>query len=173
MGTDTAAPAEPTTLEVPTRVNPYSVIDITPFQEELPPPPDPDAEDDGASQPVASGYSVPVPCGYAVPCNLPLLLPAYSSPVVVRAASLDEEGSALLLSHTAGNGCLLFLRPAVLSVRLEPPEQTETESPVHLLPAEAAGTCRPCCGPRCPGLLRVKHCPPLAKCSVFYSEQTL
>ncbi|XP_045667156.1 rho guanine nucleotide exchange factor 10 isoform X2 [Ursus americanus] len=91
MGTDTAAPVEPTTLEVPTRVNPYSVIDITPFQEEQPPPPDPDAEDDGASQPVASGYSVPVPCGYAVPCNLPLLLPAYSSPVVVRAASLDEE----------------------------------------------------------------------------------
>ncbi|XP_042790082.1 rho guanine nucleotide exchange factor 10 isoform X6 [Panthera leo] len=90
-GTDAEAPVEGTTLEVPTRVNPYSVIDITPFQEEQPPPADPDAEEESASPPVPSGYSVPVPCGYAVPCNLPLLVPAYSSPVVIRAASLEEE----------------------------------------------------------------------------------
>ncbi|XP_025788787.1 rho guanine nucleotide exchange factor 10 [Puma concolor] len=90
-GTDAEAPVEGPTLEVPTRVNPYSVIDITPFQEEQPPPADPDAEEESASPPVPSGYSVPVPCGYAVPCNLPLLVPAYSSPVVIRAASLEEE----------------------------------------------------------------------------------
>ncbi|XP_027454536.2 rho guanine nucleotide exchange factor 10 isoform X3 [Zalophus californianus] len=91
MGADTDAPAEPTTHEVPTRVNPYSVIDITPFQEEQSPPADPGPEDDSMSLPVPSGYSVPVPCGYAVPCNLPLLLPAYSSPVVIRATSLHGE----------------------------------------------------------------------------------
>ncbi|KAF0886420.1 ARHGA factor, partial [Crocuta crocuta] len=90
-GTDADVPAEGTTPELPTRVNPYSVIDITPLQEEQPPPADPDVEEEGASPPVPSGYSVPVPCGYAVPCNLPLLMPAYSSPVVVRTASLDEE----------------------------------------------------------------------------------
>lgn len=97
-GTDADVPAEGTTPEVPTRVNPYSVIDITPLQEEQPPPADPDVEEEGASPPVPSGYSVPVPCGYAVPCNLPLLMPAYSSPVVVRATSLDEEGRGFLLS---------------------------------------------------------------------------
>lgn len=80
---------------VPTRVNPYSVIDITPFQEDQPPPPpspDANAEEEGAGLRVPSGYSVPVPCGYAVPSNLPLLLPAYSSPVVIRAESVEEEG---------------------------------------------------------------------------------
>ncbi|XP_035966608.2 rho guanine nucleotide exchange factor 10 isoform X3 [Halichoerus grypus] len=90
-GADTDAPAEPTAREVPTRVSPYSVIDIAPFQEEQCPPAEPGPEDDGVSLPVPSGYSVPVPCGYAVPCNLPLLLPAYSSPVVARAASLHGE----------------------------------------------------------------------------------
>uniref|UniRef100_A0A8C4LN32 Rho guanine nucleotide exchange factor 10 n=1 Tax=Equus asinus asinus TaxID=83772 RepID=A0A8C4LN32_EQUAS len=93
-GTDTAATVEPTKLVAPTRVNPYSVIDITPFQEDQPPPPDPEAEDESVSLHVPSGYSVPVPCGYAVPCSLPLLLPAYSSPVIIRATSLDEEGSS-------------------------------------------------------------------------------
>lgn len=94
MGTDTDAPAEPAALQAPARVNPYSVIDIAPFQDEQPLPLDADAEDDGGSQPVPSGYSVPVPCGYAVPCSLPLLLPAYSSPVAVRAVPAHEEGSA-------------------------------------------------------------------------------
>uniref|UniRef100_A0A8C7BET0 Rho guanine nucleotide exchange factor 10 n=1 Tax=Neovison vison TaxID=452646 RepID=A0A8C7BET0_NEOVI len=91
MGTDTDAPAEPAALQAPARVNPYSVIDIAPFQDEQPLPLDADAEDDGGSQPVPSGYSVPVPCGYAVPCSLPLLLPAYSSPVAVRAVPAHEE----------------------------------------------------------------------------------
>lgn len=74
--------AEPPKPGVLSRVNPYSVIDITPLQEDQPPPPDLDAEGEGGGPHVPSGYCVPVPCGYAVPCSLPLLLPAYSSPVL-------------------------------------------------------------------------------------------
>ncbi|XP_069320712.1 rho guanine nucleotide exchange factor 10 isoform X2 [Eulemur rufifrons] len=85
------AAAEPAQLAVPAKVNPYSVIDISPFQEDLPPTPEGSVEEEGAGLLVPSGYSVPVPCGYAVPSSLPLLLPAYSSPVIVRAVSLDEE----------------------------------------------------------------------------------
>nr|XP_044986670.1 rho guanine nucleotide exchange factor 10 isoform X1 [Jaculus jaculus]XP_044986671.1 rho guanine nucleotide exchange factor 10 isoform X1 [Jaculus jaculus]XP_044986672.1 rho guanine nucleotide exchange factor 10 isoform X1 [Jaculus jaculus]XP_044986673.1 rho guanine nucleotide exchange factor 10 isoform X1 [Jaculus jaculus]XP_044986674.1 rho guanine nucleotide exchange factor 10 isoform X1 [Jaculus jaculus] len=95
MGTETTvettAVAEPAKLLVPTKVNPYSVIDITPFQEDQPPSPDTNMEEEGVSLRVPSGYSVPVPCGYAVPSNLPLLLPAYSSPVIIRAESVEEE----------------------------------------------------------------------------------
>nr|XP_045735531.1 rho guanine nucleotide exchange factor 10 isoform X1 [Mirounga angustirostris]XP_054364522.1 rho guanine nucleotide exchange factor 10 isoform X1 [Mirounga angustirostris]XP_054364523.1 rho guanine nucleotide exchange factor 10 isoform X1 [Mirounga angustirostris] len=90
-GADTDTPAEPPAREVPTRASPYSVIDIAPFQEEQCLPADLGPEDGCLSLPVPSGYSVPVPCGYAVPCNLPLLLPAYSSPVVTHAASLHGE----------------------------------------------------------------------------------
>ncbi|KAK2509395.1 hypothetical protein MC885_016317 [Smutsia gigantea] len=90
-GKDSVAPLDLATILVPTRVNPYSVIDITPFREEQPPSPDPEAEDGGTSLHIPSGYSVPVPCGYAVPSSLPALLPAYSSPIIVHAASLDEE----------------------------------------------------------------------------------
>ncbi|KAM7111538.1 rho guanine nucleotide exchange factor 10-like isoform 4-T4 [Molossus nigricans] len=92
---DMGVPVEPTKLGVPARVNPYSVIDITPFQEDQPPPPDPEAEEESVSPHVPSGYSVPVPCGYAVPSNLPALLPAYSSPVIMRTVSLDEEAETL------------------------------------------------------------------------------
>ena len=89
---------EPTKLVLPMKVNPYSVIDITPFQEDQPPTPVPSAEEENVGLHVPCGYLVPVPCGYAVPSNLPLLLPAYSSPVIIRATSLDEEGTATLLS---------------------------------------------------------------------------
>ncbi|KAM5264627.1 rho guanine nucleotide exchange factor 10 [Ctenodactylus gundi] len=87
--------SEPLRPAAPVKVNPYSVIDITPFQEDLPLNPDPSAEGEGAGLHVPSGYSVPVPCGYAVPSSLPLLLPAYSSPVIIRAESMDEEAEAL------------------------------------------------------------------------------
>uniref|UniRef100_A0A8C8Z4A5 Rho guanine nucleotide exchange factor 10 n=1 Tax=Prolemur simus TaxID=1328070 RepID=A0A8C8Z4A5_PROSS len=89
--------AESAQLAVPVKVNPYSVIDISPFQEDLPPTPEGSVEEEGTGLLVPSGYSVPVPCGYAVPSSLPLLLPAYSSPVIVRAVSLDEEGTAGIL----------------------------------------------------------------------------
>ncbi|XP_012501319.1 PREDICTED: rho guanine nucleotide exchange factor 10 [Propithecus coquereli] len=88
---DSIAGAEPAQLAVPVKVNPYSVIDISPIQEDPPPTPEGSAEEEGAGLLVPSGYAVPVPCGYAVPSSLPLLLPAYSSPVIVRAASLDGE----------------------------------------------------------------------------------
>uniref|UniRef100_A0A4X1VZN0 Rho guanine nucleotide exchange factor 10 n=2 Tax=Sus scrofa TaxID=9823 RepID=A0A4X1VZN0_PIG len=92
-GADTASPSEPPQLGAPARVSPYSVIDITPFQEDppLPPTPDPGAEEEGATPHVPSGYLVPVPCGYAVPSNLPLLLPAYSSPVVTHVPTEPAE----------------------------------------------------------------------------------
>lgn len=79
------------------RVNPYSVITISPMQEkELLLSPEPTTQDGTISPTLSSGYSVPVPCGYAVPSNLPLILPAYSSPVIIRNPSVDEEGSVEL-----------------------------------------------------------------------------
>ncbi|XP_018119023.1 rho guanine nucleotide exchange factor 10 isoform X3 [Xenopus laevis] len=48
--------------------------------------------DESTSPRVPSGYSVPVPCGYAVPSNLPLLQPAYSTPIIIRNISVDEQG---------------------------------------------------------------------------------
>uniref|UniRef100_A0A2K5YIE2 Rho guanine nucleotide exchange factor 10 n=1 Tax=Mandrillus leucophaeus TaxID=9568 RepID=A0A2K5YIE2_MANLE len=90
-GAETTPGVEPAKLVLPTKVNPYSVIDITPFQEDQPPAPAPSTEEESVGLHVPCGYSVPVPCGYAVPSNLPLLLPAYSSPVIIRATSLDEE----------------------------------------------------------------------------------
>ncbi|KAF7474535.1 Hypothetical predicted protein [Marmota monax] len=87
------AVAEPAPLAVPARVNPYSVIDITPFQEDQPPPSDLSAEEEAVGLQVPSGYSVPVPCGYAVPCSLPLLQPAYCSPAIIRTESAEEEGT--------------------------------------------------------------------------------
>ncbi|XP_016047280.1 rho guanine nucleotide exchange factor 10 isoform X3 [Erinaceus europaeus] len=91
--TDTMIPMEPAKSTVPTKVNPYSVIDITPFQEEsLTDPTVEEEEEEEAGTPhVPSGYSVPVPYGYAAPCSLPALLPAYCSPVLIRTRSGDEE----------------------------------------------------------------------------------
>ncbi|XP_069903340.1 rho guanine nucleotide exchange factor 10 isoform X2 [Oryctolagus cuniculus] len=90
-GTEAGLVAEPAKPVAPTRVNPYSVIDITPLQEDPPLAPDPLAEEESVGPHVPSGYSVPVPCGYAVPSSLPLLLPAYSSPVIIRTTSVEEE----------------------------------------------------------------------------------
>lgn len=113
-------PVEPTKLAAPARVSPYSVIDITPFQEDQPRPPDPEAEGDSVSLHVPSGYVVPVPCGYAVPSSLPALLPAYSSPVVVHTPAPHEEGrapSALRRAPCSGVGpvphCLCAPLPVI------------------------------------------------------------
>uniref|UniRef100_A0AAY4BZM0 Rho guanine nucleotide exchange factor 10 n=1 Tax=Denticeps clupeoides TaxID=299321 RepID=A0AAY4BZM0_9TELE len=83
------------------KVNPYSVIDITPLQlvPQLPEPcsfPAP-AERESAAQEVPSspnvpsGYSVPVPCGYAVPSSVPIIMPTYTTPVIIRHLSVDED----------------------------------------------------------------------------------
>ncbi|XP_041107414.1 rho guanine nucleotide exchange factor 10-like [Polyodon spathula] len=50
-----------------------------------------DGQEDAASARVLSGYSVPVPNEYAVPSDIPLILPAYSTPVIIRHLSVDEE----------------------------------------------------------------------------------
>ncbi|RXM27130.1 Rho guanine nucleotide exchange factor 10 [Acipenser ruthenus] len=74
------------------KVNPYSVVDIAPLQEQSPiHKEDEVGQEDAASARVPSGYSVPVPCGYAIPSNIPLILPAYSTPVIIRHLSVDEE----------------------------------------------------------------------------------
>uniref|UniRef100_A0A674HYX7 Rho guanine nucleotide exchange factor 10 n=1 Tax=Terrapene triunguis TaxID=2587831 RepID=A0A674HYX7_9SAUR len=81
----------------PTKVNPYSVINISPIQEkDHSSSPEPNPQDENASPNLSGVYSVPVPCGYAVPSNLPLMLPAYSSPVIIRSVSVDEEGTISL-----------------------------------------------------------------------------
>ncbi|XP_043840969.1 rho guanine nucleotide exchange factor 10 isoform X4 [Dromiciops gliroides] len=90
-GGDNLQVAEAGKLAVPMKVNPYSVINITPFQEKEQLSPDLSAEEESSSPSVPSVYSVPVPCGYAVPSNLPLILPAYSSPIIIRTLSVDEE----------------------------------------------------------------------------------
>uniref|UniRef100_A0A671XN12 Rho guanine nucleotide exchange factor 10 n=1 Tax=Sparus aurata TaxID=8175 RepID=A0A671XN12_SPAAU len=40
---------------------------------------------------ITSGYSVPVPCGYATPSGVPLITPAYTTPVIIRHLSVDED----------------------------------------------------------------------------------
>ncbi|XP_075779709.1 rho guanine nucleotide exchange factor 10 isoform X3 [Pelodiscus sinensis] len=88
----------------PTKVNPYSVINISPIQEKDPSSsPEPNLQDESESPDLSGGYSVPVPCGYAVPSNLPLMLPAYSSPVIIRSVSVDEEVG--ILSVTEDGNC--------------------------------------------------------------------
>ncbi|XP_067877863.1 rho guanine nucleotide exchange factor 10 isoform X3 [Heterodontus francisci] len=77
------------------KVNPYSVVDITPLQEvdqvELSAEQS-HQENKTTGHPLPTGYCVPVPCGYAVPSNVPLLVPTYSAPVpLIRNVSVDEE----------------------------------------------------------------------------------
>eukprot|EP00079_Xenopus_tropicalis_P036144 XP_017949915.1 PREDICTED: rho guanine nucleotide exchange factor 10 isoform X3 [Xenopus tropicalis] len=86
-------PTETSTKMATKKVNPYSIIDIAPFQEvDSATSEDLVSTDESTSPRVPSGYSVPVPCGYAVPSNLPLLQPAYSTPVIIRNISIDEQG---------------------------------------------------------------------------------
>uniref|UniRef100_A0A672IDR8 Rho guanine nucleotide exchange factor 10 n=1 Tax=Salarias fasciatus TaxID=181472 RepID=A0A672IDR8_SALFA len=40
---------------------------------------------------ITSGYSVPVPCGYATPSGVPLITPTYTTPVIIRHLSVDED----------------------------------------------------------------------------------
>lgn len=87
------------------KVNPYSVIDITPIQLEqqdgssssspsVSKDREGEVQDIHPSSPgVTSGYSVPVPCGYATPSGVPLLTPAYTTPVIIRHLSMDEDGN--------------------------------------------------------------------------------
>uniref|UniRef100_A0A8B9KWL4 Rho guanine nucleotide exchange factor 10 n=1 Tax=Astyanax mexicanus TaxID=7994 RepID=A0A8B9KWL4_ASTMX len=90
-------------VENKTKVNPYSVIDITPIQQQissqLSSSPSKDNEGNSQESPsspnVPSGYSVPVPCGYATPSNVPIITPAYTTPVIIRHFSVDEDGNTI------------------------------------------------------------------------------
>uniref|UniRef100_A0A671MGE9 Rho guanine nucleotide exchange factor 10 n=1 Tax=Sinocyclocheilus anshuiensis TaxID=1608454 RepID=A0A671MGE9_9TELE len=93
------------------KVRPYSVIDIGPIQQQLlseqsGPPSSPsaneserDIQDVPSSPGLPSGYSVPVPCGYATPSNVPVIPPAYTTPVIIRHFSMDEDGKKRDYSH--------------------------------------------------------------------------
>uniref|UniRef100_A0A7N6B285 DH domain-containing protein n=1 Tax=Anabas testudineus TaxID=64144 RepID=A0A7N6B285_ANATE len=90
------------------KVNPYSVITITPLHvqqlEQLQHGPssstsslmehkEHEVQDiHPGSVGITSGYSVPVPCGYATPSGVPLITPAYTTPVIIRHLSMDEDG---------------------------------------------------------------------------------
>lgn len=92
------------------KVSPYSVIDISPLQPQLleqhpssrpastSSPPESgggdvhQADSCRVTSGVTSGYSVPVPCGYATPSGVPLITPAYTTPVIIRHLSVEEDG---------------------------------------------------------------------------------
>ncbi|XP_066527562.1 rho guanine nucleotide exchange factor 10 isoform X2 [Hoplias malabaricus] len=98
---DATAPAAETGSRTTgvTPVSPYSVIDITPIRQQQVQPlsSSPSREKEGDSQDfpsspsVPSGYSVPVPCGYATPSSVPIIPPAYTTPVIIRHCSVDED----------------------------------------------------------------------------------
>ncbi|XP_029937674.1 rho guanine nucleotide exchange factor 10 isoform X2 [Myripristis murdjan] len=102
------------------KVNPYSVIDITPLQlQQLEQqhgsspssssPLEP-REREGEAQDIptspagiTSGYSVPVPCGYATPSSVPLITPAYTTPVIIRHLSVDEDVTVVGTGNTSAD----------------------------------------------------------------------
>ncbi|XP_067224058.1 rho guanine nucleotide exchange factor 10 isoform X5 [Chanodichthys erythropterus] len=92
------------------KVSPYSVIDIAPVQllsEQSDPPSSPpaneserDIQDVPISPGLSSGYSVPVPCGYATPSNVPVIPPTYTTPVIIRHFSMDEDVTVVGAGNT-------------------------------------------------------------------------
>ncbi|XP_019940693.2 rho guanine nucleotide exchange factor 10 isoform X1 [Paralichthys olivaceus] len=112
------------------KVNPYSVIDITPLQlqqleQQLGPSSstsslmEPKGGEDDAqdvhTSPVGitSGYSVPVPCGYATPSGVPLLTPAYTTPVIFRHLSVDEDVTVVGTGNTSGDSVFIEEYPPI------------------------------------------------------------
>ncbi|XP_040917129.1 rho guanine nucleotide exchange factor 10 isoform X3 [Toxotes jaculatrix] len=100
------------------KVNPYSVIDITPLQlEQLEQQHGPSSSTSSPMEPkereeeaqdihtspagITSGYSVPVPCGYATPSGVPLITPAYTTPVIIRHLSMDEDVTVVGTGNTS------------------------------------------------------------------------
>ncbi|XP_037550995.1 rho guanine nucleotide exchange factor 10 [Nematolebias whitei] len=112
------------------KVNPYSVIDITPMQlQQLeqqhgsfsssssstePKDREGEVQDIHPSSPgVTSGYSVPVPCGYATPSGVPLITPAYTTPVLIRHLSMDEDVSVVGTSIASADNVFIEEYPAI------------------------------------------------------------
>uniref|UniRef100_A0A8C2Z9N7 Rho guanine nucleotide exchange factor 10 n=1 Tax=Cyclopterus lumpus TaxID=8103 RepID=A0A8C2Z9N7_CYCLU len=80
------------------KANPYSVIDITPLQlQQL------EQQHEHPPVGIASAYSVPVPCGYATPSGVPLITPAYTTPVIIRHLSVDEDGKVEPAANSENN----------------------------------------------------------------------
>ncbi|TRZ01887.1 hypothetical protein DNTS_014852 [Danionella cerebrum] len=83
------------------KVSPYSVIDIGTVHQQLEqscstssPSTSEDAGDfqfAPSSPCLPSGYSVPVPYGYATSSNVPVIPPTYTTPVIIRHFSVDED----------------------------------------------------------------------------------
>uniref|UniRef100_A0A3B3U1R3 Rho guanine nucleotide exchange factor 10 n=1 Tax=Poecilia latipinna TaxID=48699 RepID=A0A3B3U1R3_9TELE len=86
------------------KVNPYSVIDITPIQLQ--------------QEHITSGYSVPVPCGYATPSGVPLITPAYTTPVIIRHLSVDEDGKVEILTRE----CFKLISSCIFVLHTDPDE---------------------------------------------------
>uniref|UniRef100_A0A3P9K0E8 Rho guanine nucleotide exchange factor 10 n=1 Tax=Oryzias latipes TaxID=8090 RepID=A0A3P9K0E8_ORYLA len=101
------------------KVNPYSVIDIAPIPPPLhqlqngsssstssimePKAKEGEGRDHNSSPGLTSGYSVPVPCGYATPSGVPLITPAYTTPVIIRHLSVDEDVTVLRTYNTSAD----------------------------------------------------------------------
>ncbi|XP_045918121.1 rho guanine nucleotide exchange factor 10 isoform X1 [Micropterus dolomieu] len=102
------------------KVNPYSVIDITPLQlQQLEQQHGPSSSASSPMEPkeregeaqdihsgpvgITSGYSVPVPCGYATPSGVPLIMPTYTTPVIIRHLSMDEDVTVVGTGNTSGD----------------------------------------------------------------------
>ncbi|XP_035529912.1 rho guanine nucleotide exchange factor 10 isoform X2 [Morone saxatilis] len=105
---DPHPPQDVSTTSSQGKVNPYSVIDITPLQlQQLEQQHGPSSSASSPMEPteregeaqdthtsavgITAGYSVPVPCGYATPSGVPLITPAYTTPVIIRHLSMDED----------------------------------------------------------------------------------
>ncbi|XP_048353636.1 rho guanine nucleotide exchange factor 10 isoform X5 [Sphaerodactylus townsendi] len=110
-GTEKTQRAEANSEGAVPRVNPYSVITISLVQEKELSSPESSPQDGSISPSLSGGYSVPVPCGYAVPSNIPLILPAYSSPVIIRNVSVDEEANVQIVAEDCFSNSQSFEDP--------------------------------------------------------------
>ncbi|XP_075964630.1 rho guanine nucleotide exchange factor 10 [Anarhichas minor] len=117
------------------KVNPYSVIDITPLQlqqQQLEQQHGPSSSDSTACSPtepkepegesqdipsspvsITSGYSVPVPCGYATPSGVPLITPTYATPVLIRHLSMDEDVTVVGTVNTSADSVFTEESPPI------------------------------------------------------------
>uniref|UniRef100_A0A096MAX9 Rho guanine nucleotide exchange factor 10 n=1 Tax=Poecilia formosa TaxID=48698 RepID=A0A096MAX9_POEFO len=95
------------------KVNPYSVIDITPIQLQQEQQHGPSSSTSSPRESITSGYSVPVPCGYATPSGVPLITPAYTTPVIIRHLSVDEDVTVVGTSNTSADSVFSEENPAI------------------------------------------------------------
>ncbi|XP_028995595.1 rho guanine nucleotide exchange factor 10 isoform X2 [Betta splendens] len=111
------------------RVNPYSVIDISPLhvqqlgQQQHGPSLSSSSSVEhneqealdvhAASVGNSSGYSVPVPCGYATPSGVPLITPAYTTPIIIRHLSVDEDVTVVGTGNTSADSVFSEEHPPI------------------------------------------------------------